>query len=87
VSKAPVIELTPNRKTLVAVYPSQTQGLLISRFLSVMGEPEAICPGDDNPEVVFMLFPHQNMPAELREAAETMTTQNLLDQLGYNQGS
>jgi hypothetical protein len=82
-SKAPVIELTENGKTLVALYPSPTQGLLVSRFLAIMGEPEMICPGEDNPEVIFMLFPHQNMPEGIKKAAEIMTTTNLLDSLGY----
>lgn len=83
-SKAPVIELTENGKTLVTLYPSPTQGLLVSRFLSIMGDPELICTGDDNPEVIFMVFPHQDMPEQLKEAAEIMTTSNLLDKLGYN---
>jgi hypothetical protein len=82
-SKAPVIELTDNGKTLVALYPSPTQGLLVSRFLTIMGEPEMICPGEDNPEMIFMVFPHQDMPEQLKEAAEIMTTTNLLDSLGY----
>lgn len=82
--KAPVIELTENGKTLVALYPSPTQGLLVSRFLSIMGEPEMICPGEDNPEVIFMVFPHQDMPQQLKEAAEIMTTANLLTSLGYD---
>jgi hypothetical protein len=83
-TKAPVIELTENGKTLVALYPSPTQGLLVSRFLTIMGEPEMVCPGEDNPEVIFMVFPHQDMPQQLKEAAEIMTTSNLLDELGYN---
>jgi len=83
-SKAPVIELTDDGKTLVALYPSLTQGLLVSRFLTIMGEPEMICPGEDNAETIFMLFPHQDMPEELREAAEEMTTALLLDSLGYS---
>jgi len=82
-SKAPVIELTENGKTLVALYPSPTQGLLVSRFLTIMGDPELICTGDDNPEVIFMVFPHQDMPEDMKEAAEIMTTTNLLDSLGY----
>ena len=81
--KAPVIELTDNGKTLVALYPSPTQGLLVSRFLAIMGDPKMVCVGDDNPEVIFMLFPHQDMPEQLKEAAEIMMTTNLLDSLGY----
>jgi len=83
-SKPPVIELTEDGKTLVALYPSPTQGLLVSRFLTIMGEPELVCPGEDNPEVIFMLFPHQDMPEGMKEAAEIMTTTSLLDSLGYD---
>ena len=82
--KAPVIELTENGKTFVALYPSPTQGLLVSRFLAIMGDPELICVGDDNTEVIFMVFPHQDMPEGMKEAAEIMTTSHLLDELGYN---
>jgi hypothetical protein len=83
-SKPPGIELTDNGKTLVALYPSPTQGLLVSGFLSIMGEPELICTGEDAPEVIFMLFPHQDMPEGMREAAEMMTTSHPLDSLGYD---
>ena len=57
-SRVPVIELTEKRKTLVAAYPSPTQGLIISRFLAVLGEVELAWAGEHNPEVVFLLFPH-----------------------------
>jgi len=80
------IELTPNGKTLVCVYPSNAQGMLIASCLQQLGEPEVICPGEADPNNVFMLFPHQDMSEDLREAAERMTTAHLLDSLGFNKG-
>ena len=78
-----VLDLTPDGKTLAVFYP-HCRGLIISRMLQVMGEPELVCPGEANPDVVEMLWPHQEMPEELKRAAEEMTTQNLLTHLGYD---
>ena len=79
-----VLELTPDGKTL-AVFYAHCRAQVIARMLAVMGDPELVCPGDDNPDVVAMLWPHQDPPIEeIREAAETMTTANLLSSLGYN---
>ena len=77
------IELTPNGKTLVCVYPSTAQGQLVARCLAVLGEPEIICPGEEDTDNILMLFPHQDMPEELREVAECMTTEHVLSNLGY----
>jgi len=77
------IELTPNGKTLFCFYPSTIQGKLVARSLAIMGEPEMICPGEEDPDSIFMLFPHQDMPEELKDVAERWTTQHLLKTLGY----
>jgi len=78
------VDLTPNGKTLVAVYPSPVQGKLVAACLNTLGEPEMICTGETNPETVLILFPHQDMPEELYEASEWMTTQSLLHYLGFD---
>lgn len=78
------LDLTPNGKTLVTLYPSSVQGKLVARSLAIFGEPEMICSGEDNPDVIHMLFPHQDIPEELKNVAEYMTTQNLLQYLGYD---
>ena len=78
------IELTPNGKTLVIVYPSNIQGELVARCLNILGEPEMICPGEVDSDNILMLFPHQDMPEELKEVAERMTTAHLLQNLGYS---
>ena len=78
------IELTPNGKTIVVVYPSNIQGKLVARSLAILGEPEIICPGEIDPDNIMMLFPHQDMPDELFEVAEHFTTEHLLDSLGFD---
>ena len=78
-----VLELTPNGKTL-AIFYEHCQAIVIARLLAVLGDPELVCPGDDNPNVVAMLWPHQDMPDEIRGAAEQMSTANLLKSLGYD---
>lgn len=78
------VDLTPNGKTLVAVYPSPVQGKLVAGCLNTLGQPEMICTGETNPETIMMLFPHQDMPEELYEAAEEMTTKSLLHYLGFD---
>ena len=78
-----VLELTPNGKTL-AIFYAHCRAQVIARMLAVMGDPELVCPGDDNPDVVAMLWPHQDMPDEIREVADTMSTSNLLSYLGFD---
>jgi len=80
-----VIELTPNGKTLACFYP-HCRAVLIARMLAVMGDPELACSGEDNPDVLWLLWPHQDMPAPLKEAAEQMSTENLLHFLGFYGG-
>jgi len=84
INRPMTIELTPNGKTLVCVYPSTIQGKLVARSLAIMGEPEMICPGEEDSDNIFMLFPHQDMPDELFQVAEYFTTEHLLDSLGFN---
>ena len=81
------IELTPNGKTLVFLFPSKIQGMLVAKFLNILGEPEMICTGETNSEIIEILFPHQDMPEELYEVAERFTTAHLLEFLGYSMGS
>ena len=78
------IELTPNGKTLLIVYPSLVQGKLVARALEMLGEPEMICPGEQDSDNIMMLFPHQDMSAELEELAERMSSANLLQWLGFD---
>lgn len=78
------IELTPNGKTLLIVYPSLVQGKLVARALQMLGEPEMICPSEQDPDNIMILFPHQDMSAELKELAERMSSANLLQWLGFD---
>ena len=78
-----VLELTPNGKTLVVFY-EHCQAMVIARVLAIMGDPELVCPGDDNPNIVAMLWPHQDMPDEIKIVAEQMSTANMLNSLGYD---
>jgi hypothetical protein len=78
------LDLTPNGKTLITFYPSSAQGKLIARSLDIFGQPEWMCAGETDPDIVHILFPHQDMPEELYEVAEEMTTKSLLHYLGFD---
>jgi len=78
------IELTPNGKTLLIAHPGPVQGTLTARALQLLGPPEIIGPGEDDPENILILWPHQDMPEELSDLAERMTSANLLFALGFD---
>ena len=83
-TEAPLrLDLTPNGKTL-AVFYAHCRAHVIARMLAVMGDSELVCPGDYDPDVLAMVWDHQDMAAELKEAAEEMTTANLLSYLGFD---
>jgi len=79
------IELTPNGKTLAVVYPSRVQGRLVAGLLRMLGEPETIAAGELDPDNILILFPHQDMPEDLADMAERMSSANLLHSLGFDQ--
>jgi hypothetical protein len=78
-----VIQFVADGKTL-AVFYANCRAELIARWLAIMGEPELICAGEYDPDVVDMLWDHQNMPEEMKDAIERWTTADLLMQLGYD---
>ena len=83
IGKTPVtLTLTNDGKTL-AIFYKHCQVIVMARLLSIMGDPELICPGEYDADVVWVLWPHQEMDDRLRVAAERMTTDNLLSSLGY----
>ena len=75
--------LTPNGKTL-AVFCGHRRAQVIARMLAVMGDPELVCPGDHDPDAVAMVWPYQDMPADVKEAAEETITANLLNYLAFD---
>jgi len=77
------LDLTPNGKTL-AIFYAHCRAQVVARVLAVMGDPELVCPGEHDPDVLAMVWDHQDMPADLKEAAEEMTTANLLSYLGFD---
>ena len=78
-----VLELTPNGKTM-GIFYGHCHALVIARVLALMGDPELVgCLGDDN-DVIVMLWPHQDMPEEVKIVAEQMTSANMLNSLGYD---
>jgi len=79
------IELTPNGKTFVTVYPGRPQGMIIARCLKMFGEPELVCNGETHEEIVHILFPHQDLPEEWIDIAERFMSEHLLDSLGFNE--
>lgn len=77
------LNLTPNGKTL-AVFYAHCRAQVIARMLAVMGDPELVCPGDHHSDAVAIVWPHQDMPARVNEAAEETITANLLNYLGFD---
>ena len=76
------IDLTPNGKTLVVLYPGKSQERLAEAFIDKLGEPEVAGPSEEVPGNLLLLFPHQNLPEPLKDIAERMTTASLLQHLG-----
>jgi hypothetical protein len=65
-------------KTMVCIYPrwadQERQELIAEKFIDLLGEPEFMGRTDENPQNINLLFPHQNLPPELMDLAERMTT-------------
>jgi hypothetical protein len=80
-----MIDLTLEGETLVCVRPEKDSAAvevddeLVAAFLKMMGEPRAWALADSG-EIV-MLFPHQDMPDEVKHIAEQMTTHHLIRRL------
>lgn len=80
-----MIDLTEGGETLVLVAPSQGSSVvgfddkLVSAFVQMMGEPKSWALGDSGE--LIMLFPHQDMPEDVKEIAEQMTTRHLIRRL------
>jgi hypothetical protein len=70
------IHLTPNGKTLVAVY--RAHDVLADTLKELLGEPEAETWGEVTPKTLLLLFPHQNLPEDLKDIAERMTSESIL---------
>ena len=77
------LNLTPNGKTLALFY-AHCRAEVIARTLSVMGDPELVCPGDHDLDEVAVVWPHQDNPAGVKEAADETSTVNLLNCLGFD---
>jgi hypothetical protein len=59
------IDLTPNGKTLIIIYPGRHQEEIAEAFIDKLGEPEAAGPLEEVPGNLFLLFPHQMTTATL----------------------
>ena len=77
-----VVDLTPNGKTLICINRTDTSKeiLLAEEFIRILGQPEefGIIRETNN---IFLLFPHQNLTADLYKIARQMTTETLLSYL------
>lgn len=80
-----MIDLTEAGETLVCIAPgkgSPNVGLddeLVSAFVQMMGEPQAWALADSGE--LLMLFPHQDMPENVKDIAEQMTSRHLIRRL------
>ena len=77
------IDLTPNGKTIIVIYPGKLQEKIAEAFIDKLGEPELAGSSEEVPENLLLVFPHQNLPEELKDMAEQMTTASLLTNLGF----
>ena len=77
------IDLTPTGKTLVIIYPCGHMENITKAVIDKLGEPEAMGAIEDT-ECFFILFPHQNLPAELLDIAERMTSSTIIEALDKN---
>ena len=79
------VDLPLNGKTLVHVWPKdgdkavELEDEVATAFVRMMGDPQA-CVFGDSGELV-MLFSHQDMPDDVKDIAERMTTQHLIKHL------
>ncbi|MBM4443781.1 MAG: hypothetical protein FJ020_00585 [Chloroflexi bacterium] len=79
------VDLALDGKTLVHIWPKadgqavDLEDELAGAFVCMMGQPQA-CVSGRSGELV-MLFPHQNMPEDVRDIAERMTTRHLIKRL------
>lgn len=80
-----MIDLSLQGETLVCVGPTANAAMvgmddeLVSAFLEMMGEPRAWALADSGE--IILLFPHQDMPSEIKEIAEQMTAHHLMRKL------
>ena len=70
-------ELTPNGKTLVAIYANHEK--LADACIKALGEPEYQNRAEEDPNTLLLLFPHQDMPDDLKDIAEHMTSETLIE--------
>jgi hypothetical protein len=75
------IDLTPNGKTLIVLYPGKHQEEIAEAIIDKLGEPEEAGPSEDYPGNLLLLFPHQDLPEPVKDVAERMTTYSLLQSL------
>jgi len=71
--------LTPNGKTLVTIFADYDE--LTDVCINILGEPEGQSWSEENPGILHLLFPHQDMPDDLKDIAERMTSETLLTAL------
>ena len=78
--------LTLTGKTAVFIQSWCSQGLremFAEKFVEFLGEPEKVCFVKETGNLC-MIWPHQNMPQILKDIAEDVTTEALLELAGIN---
>lgn len=79
------VDLALNGETLVCIWPKDGDRAvdlgdeLAAAFVWMMGQPET-CVFGQSGELV-MLFPHQDMPDDVKDIAERMTARHLIKRL------
>jgi hypothetical protein len=80
------IYLTLTGKTAVFIQSwcsRELREMLAEKFVEFLGEPEKVCFVKETGNLC-MIWPHQNMPQILKDIAEDMTTEALLELAGIN---
>ena len=80
-----MIDLTLEGETLVCVGPTEKRSTvdiddeLVAAFVKMLGEPRAWAVAASGE--LIMLFPHQEMPDNIKDIAEQMTAHHLMRRL------
>ena len=83
-SPAPLwIDLMPNGKTLIVIYPGKHRDEIAEAIIDELGEPERAGHITEDLDTFFLILSHQNLPENIKDIAERMTTVSLLKYLGF----
>ena len=78
------MDLTPSGGTLIIVYPGPHQEEIGEILIDKIGEPDTYGRMIDKPDNLWIGYQHQNLPEDIKDIAERMATENVLESIGVN---